>query len=167
VRRHHAGSRLLEMKELVATSSKRGFVKTTYSPGRIYALSSGMMTEKTTSNDFAFQFIDNPKNALLMVGYADPDSPAGAILKAKQGDPVTLNQSLAPVTLRCRVEHYDFSGHAERDSLVTYAKQLKPKKILLVHGDGAALEWFKNELTAQLPDSEIIIPEPGAILGLD
>lgn len=167
VRRHHFGSRLLEMKDLVATSQKRGPQKMAYAPGRIYALSSGMMTEKTTSNDFAFQFIDNPKNALLMVGYADPDSPAGTILKAKQGDPVVLNQSLAPVTLRCRVEHYDFSGHAERDSLVTYAKKLQPKKILLVHGDAPALAWFKAELTAQLPGTEVIIPEPGAILGLD
>jgi Cft2 family RNA processing exonuclease len=166
VRRRHHGVNLLELRDLVATNPKRGHHRTLYAPGRIYALSSGMMTEKTTSNDFAFQFIDNPKNALLMVGYADPDSPAGAVLKAKPGDPVTLDRSLPPLTLRCRVEHYDFSGHAERDSLVAYAKKVAPKKILLVHGDAAALAWFKEELTAQLPNTEIVIPVPGEVLNL-
>lgn len=166
VRRNHHGVKLLELRDLVATNPKRGHHRTLYAPGRIYALSSGMMTEKTTSNDFAFQFLDNPKNALLMVGYADPDSPAGAVLKAKQGDPVTLDQSLSPITLRCRVEHYDFSGHAQRDSLLAYAKQLSPKKILLVHGDAAALAWFKEQLSEALPDTEVIIPVPGETLNL-
>ncbi len=166
VRRQHHGVKLLEMKALVASNPKKGHHKTTYAPGRIYALSSGMMTENTTSNDFAFQFIDNPKNALLMVGYADPASPAGALLKAQQGDAVSLNQSLAPLTLRCRVEHYDFSGHAHRDALLAYALKVRPKKILLVHGDAAALAWFKAELTEKLPGTEILIPVPGAVLKL-
>ena len=166
VRRHHHGVKLSDLEDLVATQKKKGPARTTYAPGRIYALSSGMMTEKTASNDFAFQFLDNPKNALLMVGYADPDSPAGAILKAQPGDAVTLDQSLAPITLRCRVEHYDFSGHATREKLVEYAKKLTPKKILLVHGDRPALTWFHEHLTEALPESEVIIPVPGDILPL-
>jgi Cft2 family RNA processing exonuclease len=166
VRRNHHGVKILEMRDLVASNPKKGHNRTLYAPGRIYALSSGMMTEKTTSNDMAFQFLDNPKNALLMVGYADPASPAGAILKAKQGDPVTLDQSLAPITLKCRVEHYDFSGHAHRDLLMAYAKQLSPKKILLVHGDGPALAWFKEQLSIELPGTEVIIPVPGEKLKL-
>ena len=167
VRRNHHGVKLLELKDLVAANGKKGKTRTTYAPGRIYALSSGMMTEKTTSNEFAFQFLDNPKNALLMVGYADPDSPAGAILKTPQGEAVKLDQSLAPIPLHCRVEHYDFSGHAQRRLLVEYAKKLKPKKILLVHGDAPALAWFQETLKHDLPNTEIIIPVPGDILALD
>ena len=166
IRRHHHGIKLLELKDLVATQSRKGPTRTNYAPGRIYALSSGMMTEKTASNDFAFQFLDNPKNALLMVGYADPDSPAGAILKAKNGDAVTLDRSLAPITLRCQVEHYDFSGHATREQLMAYAQKLSPQKILLVHGDRPALNWFQENLPAVLPQSEIIVPVPGEILTL-
>lgn len=166
VRRNHHGIKLLGLKDLVASNNKRGPSRTTYAPGRIYALSSGMMTEKTASNDFAFQFIDNPKNSLLMVGYADPDSPAGAILKAQPGEPVILDQSLGGVPLHCRVEHFDFSGHADRDALVQYAKKLNPKKILLVHGDRPALTWFETILKSELPNSEVIIPVPGDILDL-
>ncbi len=55
---------------------QRGDIR--YRPGCIYALSSGMMTEKTVSNIFARGFIHNPKNALLFVGYAAEDTPAQA-----------------------------------------------------------------------------------------
>jgi Cft2 family RNA processing exonuclease len=163
IRRNHHGVKLLDLKDLVASDAKKRYHRTTYAPGKIYALSSGMMTEKTTSNDFAFQFIDNPKNALLFVGYADPDSPAGAILKAKPGDAVTLDQSLAPVALNCRVEQFDFSGHAHRHALVAYAEKLRPQKIILVHGDQPALNWFQAKLKETLPDTEVIIPIPGDI----
>ena len=39
---------------------------------RIYAISSGMMTEKTLSNSFARQVLSDPAHALFFVGYADP-----------------------------------------------------------------------------------------------
>ncbi|RYD62104.1 MAG: MBL fold metallo-hydrolase, partial [Verrucomicrobiaceae bacterium] len=46
-------------------------------PGRIYALSSGTMTEKTLSSSFARQVLSDPTQSLYFVGYADPESPAG------------------------------------------------------------------------------------------
>ena len=41
-------------------------------PGRVYALSSGMMTPKTLSNIFARRVIENPRHSIFFVGYADP-----------------------------------------------------------------------------------------------
>ena len=52
--------------------------------GRVYALSSGMMTPKTLSNIFARRVIENPQHSIFFVGYADPKSPAG-ILKNRAG----------------------------------------------------------------------------------
>jgi Cft2 family RNA processing exonuclease len=166
VRRRHHGVRILELKDLIFSQPKRQ-QRITYAPGRIYALSSGMMTENTASNDFAFQFIDNPRNTLCFVGYADPDSPGGRILSAQPGDPITLHASHAPVELKCRMEAFDFSGHSTREDLVAFAKRVTPSKILLVHGDAPALAWFQAELSAQLPQAEIILPHPGEILRLD
>ena len=34
-------------------------------------------------------------------------------------------------------------------------------KVLLVHGDAPAMDWFAGSLSAELPESEIILPEPG------
>lgn len=130
-------------------------------PGEIYCLSSGMMSEKTVSNMFARHFLDNPNNALLFVGYADPESPAGKIRASSTGDLIHLDETSAPLPLECMVEEFDFSGHAPREDLLQIAIGSGAKKIFLTHGDTDAREWFREQLTAAMPESEIIIPEPG------
>ena len=132
-----------------------------YQPGGIYALSSGMMTENTVSNNFARGFISNPKNALLFVGYADPDTPAGHIRAGKQGDLIDLDPALDPVQFNCPMEVFDFSGHATRDDLLDYILRVAPKQCFLVHGDIEATEWFAEQLKEKLPECETIIPRPG------
>ncbi|MEI8341896.1 MAG: MBL fold metallo-hydrolase RNA specificity domain-containing protein, partial [Verrucomicrobiota bacterium] len=129
--------------------------------GRIYALSSGMMTEKTLSNSFARRILSDPKQTLIFVGYADPASPAGKIMQAKQGDLITLDAALPAQELRCTVERFNFSGHASRESIRAYANRVTPKKIILIHGDPSAVEWFRSALAQDLPDSEILVPTPG------
>ncbi|MDB9742059.1 MBL fold metallo-hydrolase, partial [Akkermansiaceae bacterium] len=132
----------------------------TYQRRAVFALSSGMMTEKTVSNEFARTFINNPRNSLLFVGYADPDSPAGKIRKAQRGDLVTLDPDKEDVKLDCDLHVFDFSGHSTRDDILDYIVKVKAKKNLLVHGDIDASKWFQNEIQQKLPDAEAIIPEP-------
>ena len=133
---------------------------------RIYALSSGMMTEKTLSNSFARQVLSDPGHALFFVGYADPESPAGRIRAAKPGDVVQLSPEYPPQPLNCQVEQFNFSAHASRESIRAYVNKLRPKKIILVHGDTPAIEWFRATLAADLPGSEILTPTPGVPLEL-
>lgn len=135
-------------------------------PGRVYALSSGMMTTKTLSNTFARRLVENPAHSILFVGYSDPDSPGGILRAAKTGDAISLDPELPPQTLRCHVDAFQFSAHASRESLVTYAKNLAPKKIVLVHGDPPAVEWMRATLSGQMPGIEIIVPTPGAEIDL-
>ena len=59
------------------------------------------------------------------------------------------------------MECFDFSGHATRRALIDYACKLAPKKVLLVHGDPPALDSLSAELQERMPDTEIIVPEPG------
>jgi Cft2 family RNA processing exonuclease len=135
-------------------------------PGRIYALSSGMMTPKTLSNIFARRVIENPQHYIFFVGYADPESPAGLLRTAKPGDLVALDPDEPPQRLACHIEQFQFSAHASRESIVRYVKQLAPKKIVLVHGDVPAVEWTRAQLAASLPGSEVIVPTPGIELEL-
>ena len=109
--------------------------------GRIYALSSGMMTPKTLSNIFARRVLEDPQHSIFFVGYADPASPAGILKAAKPGDLVQLDPDEPPQQLRCNIEQFQFSAHASRESIVDYVKKLAPKKIVLVHGDPPAVEW--------------------------
>jgi Cft2 family RNA processing exonuclease len=134
--------------------------------GRLYALSSGMMTPKTLSNIFARRVIDDPKHSIFFVGYADPESPAGLIRAAKPGDLISLDPDEPPQRLACNIEQFQFSAHASRESIISYVKKLAPKKIVLVHGDVPAVEWTRAQLVAELPGSEVIVPTPGVELEL-
>jgi Cft2 family RNA processing exonuclease len=134
--------------------------------GRLYAISSGMMTEKTLSNIFARKVISDPQHALFFVGYADPESPAGRLRTAARGDTVQLSSDVPPQPLTCEVQQFNFSAHATREALRGYVNKLRPKKVILVHGDPPAIEWFRGTLTADLPGTEILLPTPGVPLEL-
>ncbi len=134
--------------------------------GRAYVLSSGMMISKTLSNVFARRIIENPQHSIFFVGYANPESPAGLLRDAGTGGEVALDPNKPPQRIRCKIEHFQFSAHATRESLVGYAKKISPKKILLLHGDSPAVEWMRATLSSELPGTEVIVPTPGVELEL-
>jgi Cft2 family RNA processing exonuclease len=135
-------------------------------PGRIFALSSGMMTEKTLSNFVARQFLCRPENSIFFIGYADPDSPAGKLRAAKPGDLVSLGEDHAPEPLKCHIETFNFSAHSNREGIRAYVNRARPKKLILVHGDPNAIGWLAQTLQADLPGTQVIIPAPGVTLEL-
>ena len=127
----------------------------------LYAISSGMMSEKTLSNIFCRRVLGEASQSLFFVGYSDPESPAGRIRTAAPDTMVHLDSATPPIPLRCHIEEFGFSAHANRETLRNYAVLLKPSKIVLVHGDRPAIDWFQLALFKELPETEIIVPEPG------
>ncbi len=127
----------------------------------IFALSSGMMTEKTLSSVFVRKIIEDPKQRLVFVGYSDPESPAGILRRAAKGEKVFLDSALPALQKNCQVEELNFSAHAPREDLLEYALRLKPATVVLVHGDRPAIEWFRSEIARALPATRVVIPEPG------
>lgn len=144
-------------REAAATPLKRG---------RIYALSSGMMTENTLSNLFARQVLSDPAQSLFFVGYSDPQSPAGRIQATAPGGEVMLNAEHPREPLRCAVDRFHFSGHATRESIRAYVNRVRPKTVVLVHGAESAVEWFRQTLSADLPESRVLVPPPGEVVEL-
>jgi Cft2 family RNA processing exonuclease len=120
-----------------------------------------MMTPKTVSNLFARQVMENPRCGIFFVGYADPESPAGLILRAQPGDEILLDPTDRPRRLECEVAKFDFSGHAPREAILNYLETLQPANVVLVHGDAPAIAWFQQAVAAKLPRSRVIIPDPG------
>jgi Cft2 family RNA processing exonuclease len=164
-RRSYEGFRILEdMQALVAPRRRRKEIQ--YNPHTIYALSSGMMSEGTTSNHFARRFIDNPLNTVAFVGYTDRETPGFRVRNGKPGEMIQLDAKLPPVELRARVESFDFSAHATREQITAYVKKVNAPKVLLVHGDAPAQEWFKRTLKEELPQCEVLTPEPGETIAL-
>jgi Cft2 family RNA processing exonuclease len=125
-----------------------------------------MMTEHTLSNIFARKVLPDPSQFIFFVGYADPNSPAGAVRSATHGQDVRLDTHGSPVPFLCHREIFTFSAHARREDLISYALKVRPKTILLVHGDDPAVEWFKRELGTALPGTRILAPPPGESIEL-
>lgn len=166
VPRSYPGFRLLEDIDILVAPQSRRRREITYQSRAIYLLSSGMMSEGTASNSFAFRFIENPKNAVAFVGYTDPETPGYRLRNAAKGDQVVLNRELPPSTLSARVESFDFSAHATREQLAAYAEELRPKKIVLVHGEIPSQTWFETRFRETLPETDLILPEPGQVFDL-
>jgi Cft2 family RNA processing exonuclease len=133
----------------------------------IYALSSGMMTEHTLSNIFARKILGDASQHLFFVGFSDPDSPSARIRKASPGDEIMLDKDHPAIPLKCDVREFSFSAHTNRETIRNYAALLRPSKILLVHGDRPALDWFQLALFRELGGTEVIVPESGRSYSLE
>jgi len=158
--RQHAGLQILDSIGPHVLSS-RDVQKTQISRRRIYALSSGMMTEKTLSNQLAERFLSDPRQSVFFVGYADPDSPGGRLKAAQPGDLIQLDGELPGHKLACQVREFDFSAHAPRELLFDYIRKISPRVVILVHGDPPAVAWFKTKISQELPGTLAVIPEAG------
>ncbi|MCX8512657.1 MAG: MBL fold metallo-hydrolase [Chthoniobacteraceae bacterium] len=163
--RQHVG---LDLLETVApfTISGREINNLPIRPGRIYALSSGMMTENTLSNVIVSQFLPNPAHGIFFVGYADPESPAGRLRSATHGEPIQLGASAPSEVLRCKVDTFGFSAHSDRDSIAAYLEHTAPRHIIFVHGEPQAQEWFRQTLRPRLPETQMHTVAPGVPLEL-
>ncbi|TAN38035.1 MAG: MBL fold metallo-hydrolase [Verrucomicrobia bacterium] len=76
--------------------------------------------------------IENPKNTILIVGFQAENTLGRRLVEGTQhvkifGDDFTRRAEV--VTLNA------FSAHADRDELVSYVRQVQPRKIALVHGE--------------------------------
>lgn len=156
---------LTEMELETGDRRRRGPIP--FVNGAIYVLSSGMMTEKTASNTFArLGVLENKRHGLFFVGFTAPGTPGWRIRGAQPGDQVLLDAAYPAVTLRCELRSFDFSGHASRETIADYVCKVGPRQVLLVHGDEAAIDWFRGELGTRLPDSRIVVPRPGEVYAL-
>lgn len=131
-------------------------------PGRIFALSSGMMVEKTLSNVVARQFLSRPENAIFFTGYADPESPGGKLRAMGTGGKISLGADHPEEPVRCEIGSFNFSAHASREDIRAYVKRAKPRKLIFIHGEPASCQWLASAAREDLPDTEVLTPEPGA-----
>lgn len=149
------------LKELKVRKSPRDLVpgKQPHEQG-IYVVSSGMLVENTPSYALASCLAGHAKNSICFVGYCDPDTPGGALQRANQGDEFLFAAANVKTKLRCAIERFELSGHADREELVEFAVQCSPRSIVLTHGDPAARAWFAQQLAEKLPHTKVLDPQP-------
>ena len=95
----------------------------------------------------------DPKSALITAGYQIPGT-AGRYL-ADTGRYVTEDVDLK---VKCPMYNFELSSHAGRDELLKLVKDLRPKKVMCIHG--AHCPRFAMELRSQL-SLDAIAPKQG------
>ncbi len=107
----------------------------------IVVASSGMLTGGA-SVAYARHFAPQEANAILMTGYQDEEAPGRFLQRLMQerqrGETPTLKLGDAAVKVRCEIDTYSLSAHADESELVSFAEALNASDIMLVHGDAAA-----------------------------
>ena len=86
----------------------------------------------------------------------DPETPAG-LFRQKKFE--SLKSLFGIDVISSNVEIFQFSAHSNRQELLQMVKQMNPSKVVLTHGDGKAVNWFKNNINNILPDCQSIIPQ--------
>ena len=111
--------------------------------------SSGMLTGGA-SVTYAKGLAANEKNAIFLSGYQDAESPGRRLQELTQGDTVTFADGTS-VTVNCQVERFKLSAHSDQGQLVSVIKQVNPKAIALVHGEGNALSKLREKVFKDYP----------------
>ena len=126
----------------------------------IYVVSAGMLVANTPSYVLASALAGSPKNSICFVGYCDPETPGGKLQAASHGTQFLFDAVNVKVKLRCAIERFELSGHADREELLDYAVACQPRSIVLTHGEPLARAWFAEQLAIQLPQAKILDPVP-------
>jgi len=112
--------------------------------------SSGMLTGGASAL-YAKKMVGDPKNAIFLTGYQDEEAPGKMLqrLMKARADGETegvIKIDGQPVTVRCLVDTYSLSAHADEAELLSVAESLDAAEIMLVHGDPAARHSLASRL---------------------
>lgn len=128
--------------------------------GRIFVLTAGMLTECTPAHDLALRMIEDERQAIFFVGYADPSTPGGRLKASKPGETFVFSATAGEVTRRCDIQEFDLTAHANRDALLDFVGTVDPRTVLLGHGEEESRRWFEAQIRARHPKIKIIQPAP-------
>jgi cleavage and polyadenylation specificity factor subunit 3 len=127
---------------------------------------SGMVIENTLSFKLAQRWLSNPKSGIFTVGYMDPGTPGYRISQSSKGDLIQLTDAHAPQNVSCDIDRFRFSAHSNRDGILSIVERLKPKTVVLVHGEHESIDWMGYMIMKQFPHVRLHAAEIGKQLTL-
>ncbi len=112
----------------------------------------------------------NPQSAIFMVGYQVEGTPGRNLLdnrvfKFQESDEKRNTDYDLNIEAQCKINHYDFSSHADGIGLHSYIDNLHfnnhSKQIFCVHGDNEATTHLASKLNSN--DYHSVAPEIGEV----
>jgi Cft2 family RNA processing exonuclease/predicted nucleic acid-binding Zn-ribbon protein len=105
--------------------------------------------------EWARRLLPDPRHRMALLGYQDEGAPGGLLKKLAAGLPpysVRLYGEAAEafdVTVAAPVTSIGLSAHADQDGLIRYAAAVRPRRIVLVHGDDQARSALRERLVRE------------------
>ncbi len=127
----------------------------------IVLASSGMMQTGTSSYFLAQRWLRQKNFAICFIGYTDPRTPGYVVSHAEQGQRIKFGSMKREVPVRCSIERFRFSAHARREELLEIINRLRPKHVVLTHGDTDAMNAFGELIIQSFPGTKVSAPENG------
>jgi Cft2 family RNA processing exonuclease len=124
--------------------------------------SSGMLTGGPSAY-YASHLVDNPRNLIAITGYQDEESPGRKLLDLYDtpAQQRTLKIGEKVVAVRCKVEKYSLSAHADSGEIAGMIGSLSPSQgVVLVHGDREAREALATMMDGVIR-CNILLPTNG------
>ncbi|MEY4386151.1 MAG: hypothetical protein RLY20_1434 [Verrucomicrobiota bacterium] len=162
--RQHSNLQLHEALELIVADPEQMKKMKLSGGGRIFVITSGMMSENTAAHDLAVRMMGDPKQAIFFVGYADSETPGGRLKAAKPGEKFIFSASAGEVESKCEIMDFDLTAHANRDDLLDFVGQVNPRVVVLAHGDDHSRKWMEQQIRARHPKIKVIHPQPGKVI---
>jgi len=158
--RQHTSLQLREALNLIVLEPGQS-QKMKLSGGRIFVITSGMMSENTAAHDLAVRMAGDERQSIFFVGYADPSTPGGRLKASKPGETFVFSPSAGQLTRHCDMQEFDLTAHANREDLLDFVGQVSPRAILLGHGDDDSRQWFEEQIRTRHPKIQVIQPQVG------
>ncbi len=132
--------------------------------GNLFVLTAGMMNENTAAHDMAIRLVEQERHSIFFVGYADPDTPAGRLKAAKQGQTFFFSNTGGNLKKKCQVEDFDLTAHADKFDMLHFIGRAKPKVVILGHGSDTSRGWFQEQINKNFPKIKVLQPKPGEMI---
>lgn len=127
----------------IQTASDRPFALA--EPGCIIT-SSGMLTGGP-SVYYAQRLLPDSRNALFISGYTDEESPGRRVQSLVTGDRIELDGH--EIQINAHIGKANLSAHADQGQICQQVSYLKPKAVVLVHGENHALQTLRQKLSGK------------------
>ena len=127
----------------------------------IILVSSGMMAANTLSYKLAEVMLSDPRHGIFFVGFIAPDVPGYHVRNATQGQTLKLTPTSPEISVKCQIEKFHFSAHSHRGHLLDIVEKLRPRQVILVHGERGAAGWMRETIKQHFPNTDIHIGEKG------
>ncbi|MBX3066183.1 MAG: MBL fold metallo-hydrolase [Anaerolineae bacterium] len=146
--------------ESVRDARQREEIVRSAQPAVIVA-SSGMLSGGPSSY-YARHLMTGEANAIFLTGYQDEESPGRYLHMLTKDKSARANAVIEfdgeAVALRCELESYSISAHADEGELISVAERFAAADTLLVHGD----EHARHSLAAKLRERGMAVHLPAS-----